>query len=194
MDISDKGYEINEIIKVSELQPVDVEALPIETVQLTGIVKKTGKNFLFQGKVLGVINHTCDRCLDEMQYELDREMTWLFERGQMDTYLNPIVEESRSGEGKHRKVKDEFNELAEKRVFQGDEIDLTPYIWEELVLDVPYKFLCDVNCAGLCPECGINLNHDKCSCGLSVSKEATQLPNTKLSELLQGINLNLKEE
>lgn len=194
MDISDKGYEINEIIKVSELQPVDVEALPIETIQLIGIVKKTGKNFLFQGRISGIINHTCDRCLDDMQYKLDKQMTWLFERGEVNSYLNLVVEENRNVEVKHKRVKEEFDELAEKRVFQGDEIDLTPYIWEELVLDMPYKFLCDVNCAGLCPECGINLNRETCSCGVNVNNEAIQLPNTKLAELLQGINLNLKEE
>ncbi|MGC8845244.1 MAG: YceD family protein [Candidatus Hydrogenedens sp.] len=194
MDISDKGYLINEIINVAELQPIDIDPLPIETIHLCGIIKKTGKNFLFQGKISGYYNHTCDRCLDNMQYKLEKEMTWLFERGQMNIYLNPIEESNRNVENKHRKGKEEFDELAEKRVFQGDEIDLTPYIWEELVLDMPYKFLCSERCAGLCPICGTNLNHETCSCNINSEDEQTQLSNTKLSELLQGIKLNLKEE
>ncbi len=194
MDISDKGYQIDEIIKVVELQPVDVEALPIETIHLQGIIKKTGKNFLFQGKISGYYNHTCDRCLDDMQYKLDKEMVWLFERGQANIFLNSVDESDRHGESKHRKDKEEFDELAEKRIFQGDEIDLTPYIWEELVLDTPYKFLCSETCAGLCPVCGTNLNHETCSCNINREEEKAQLSNTKLSELLQGINLNLKEE
>lgn len=194
MDISDKGYQIDETIKVAELQPVDVEALPIEKIHLSGIIKKTGKNFLLQGKISGYYNHTCDRCLDEMQYKLEKEVVWLFERGQVNIYLNPLEENDHNVENKPRKGKEVFDELAEKRVFQGDEINLTPYIWEELVLDMPYKFLCSETCAGLCPVCGINLNHETCSCNINHEEKKAQLSNTKLSELLQGINLNLKEE
>lgn len=194
VDISDTGYEINETIKVSDLQPIDVESLPIEVIQLNGIIKKTGKNFLFHGKISGTYNHICDRCLDNMQYRLEKEMLWLFERGLLNEYLNPVEHCSRGIDEKYRKGKEKFDELAEKRVFQGDDIDLTPYIWEELVLDMPYKFLCSEDCAGLCPVCGTNLNHEKCSCKIDVQNDTTPLSNTKLSELLQGINLNLKEE
>lgn len=191
IDVSDKGYEINETIKVSDIQPVDVESIPIEFIQVDGIMKKIGKNFLFQGRINGYFTHVCDRCLDDMRYDLDKEIVWLFERGFCD--LNVIVGNNRD-DGKTKKTKEEFDDLAEKRTFQGDEIDLTPYIWEELVLDTPYKFLCKEDCAGLCPICGVNLNHITCSCGVDKEDESIHLANTKLSELLQEINLNLKEK
>ncbi|HOV32570.1 MAG TPA: DUF177 domain-containing protein [Candidatus Hydrogenedens sp.] len=193
MNVSDKGYEINETIKVSDIQPVDVESLPIEFIQVDGVMKKIGKNFLFRGKISGYFTHVCDRCLDDMRYELDREILWLFERGLCDMYLNVIVDDNRD-DGKSKKTKEEFDELAGKRTFQGEEIDLTPYIWEELVLDMPYKFLCRKDCAGLCPKCGANLNHISCSCNVDKENEPIHLENTKLSELLQGINLNIEEK
>lgn len=32
------------------------------------------------------------------------------------------------------------------------------------VLNLPLRFLCRQDCKGLCPDCGIDLNHGTCSC------------------------------
>jgi uncharacterized protein len=48
-----------------------------------------------------------------------------------------------------------------------EEIDLEQEISEQLILDMPQKPLCRKDCAGLCPVCGKNHNHDKCSCTTS---------------------------
>lgn len=43
-------------------------------------------------------------------------------------------------------------------------IDLDPDIREEIILDYPIKPLCRLDCKGLCPECGKNLNEGICNC------------------------------
>lgn len=43
-------------------------------------------------------------------------------------------------------------------------IDMDPDIREEIILDYPIQPLCTVNCKGLCPQCGKNLNEGGCSC------------------------------
>jgi len=43
-------------------------------------------------------------------------------------------------------------------------IDLKPDLTELLKISLPMKRLCSDDCAGLCPGCGANLNHEKCSC------------------------------
>ena len=43
-------------------------------------------------------------------------------------------------------------------------IDLTEDIREGIILDYPIKPLCKVDCLGLCPVCGTDLNINKCSC------------------------------
>ena len=43
-------------------------------------------------------------------------------------------------------------------------IDRAPDIREEIILDYPMQPLCIVNCKGLCPQCGKNLNEGGCSC------------------------------
>jgi uncharacterized protein len=56
----------------------------------------------------------------------------------------------------------ELNYLADNEVLA---IDLDPDIREEIILDYPAKPLCKVDCRGLCPKCGKNLNKGGCSCG-----------------------------
>lgn len=43
-------------------------------------------------------------------------------------------------------------------------IDLTPDIREEIILGYPIKPLCSLDCKGICPKCGKNLNEGKCNC------------------------------
>ena len=40
----------------------------------------------------------------------------------------------------------------------GDLIDLEPLLRDAVVLELPFQPLCAPDCAGLCPECGANLN------------------------------------
>lgn len=47
---------------------------------------------------------------------------------------------------------------------QQNYIDLTEDIREELILCFPMKSLCRVDCRGLCPKCGKDLNQDECNC------------------------------
>lgn len=43
-------------------------------------------------------------------------------------------------------------------------IDLAPLIREEAILSTPMGVLCRSDCAGLCAECGQNLNEGSCDC------------------------------
>lgn len=43
-------------------------------------------------------------------------------------------------------------------------MDLAPLLREELILAIPMGVLCRPDCAGLCLECGQNLNEGQCDC------------------------------
>ena len=43
-------------------------------------------------------------------------------------------------------------------------LDLSQDIREEIILDYPIQFLCAVDCLGLCPHCGKDLNEGECGC------------------------------
>ncbi len=48
-----------------------------------------------------------------------------------------------------------------------EELDVSSDIREEVVLAFPMNLLCSSECAGLCRNCGANLNRNECSCGKS---------------------------
>jgi len=46
----------------------------------------------------------------------------------------------------------------------GDYVDVDQDIRDEIVLNFPLKFLCNSECKGMCPGCGLNLNIEDCKC------------------------------
>lgn len=55
-----------------------------------------------------------------------------------------------------------FVEDEEALPIENQKIDLTPALQRLALLAVPVTLLCQPNCQGLCPECGINRNQQNC--------------------------------
>jgi uncharacterized protein len=43
-------------------------------------------------------------------------------------------------------------------------VDISDPVRETIILEIPLKPLCDPDCRGLCPRCGVNLNEQECNC------------------------------
>ena len=43
-------------------------------------------------------------------------------------------------------------------------LDTDALLRDDILLELPSKFLCKDSCKGLCPKCGKNLNEGKCDC------------------------------
>jgi len=52
--------------------------------------------------------------------------------------------------------------VVEKRGMEFIELDED--IRQEILLNLSFRVLCQDSCRGLCPDCGINLNKEKCKC------------------------------
>jgi uncharacterized protein len=61
--------------------------------------------------------------------------------------------------------KKRFNMIRD--VKPAEVVELDEEIRQEIILDCPMKILCKVECKGLCPNCGQNLNTGKCDCSTS---------------------------
>ena len=48
--------------------------------------------------------------------------------------------------------------------FRGEEIHLQQGIQEQVVMALPVQPLCAIECKGLCPQCGLDLNLKDCEC------------------------------
>jgi len=62
--------------------------------------------------------------------------------------------------------------------YDGDEINLDPLIYDEVLLNLPIRPLCREDCAGLCHICGKNKNVESCAC--------SQYASTVLGEKLKN--------
>lgn len=47
---------------------------------------------------------------------------------------------------------------------ENKDIDISNVFTEQVVFDMPFRFLCKDDCKGLCPKCGTNLNVETCNC------------------------------
>ena len=154
--IPKSGVSIEENVPLAQLQPGEVEPLPIDAIALTGKVLPAGDEYIFKGRCAGAFEHPCDRCLAMARIPFVVDMTWAFQEGPKAALLDSELQRKNDTRGG-------------AYTYQGGEIDLAPYLWEELVLATPEKFMCKEDCAGLCPQCGANRNTEGCACSVETS-------------------------
>jgi uncharacterized protein len=106
-----------------------------------GTIKKDGSNYFVTGEVKVKLSLLCDRCLESFDYVIQAD---LWEQFTTDETLN---------------LEDEEIKLVTKSI-----IDLSDTIKETVIMHLPMKVLCDDDCKGICNTCGINLNHETCTC------------------------------
>ena len=103
------------------------------------------------GNVSTRVRMQCSRCLEEFERDINSTFTLFCDK-------------------KSGVALDAETELKEKDLisilYQGDYIDFTSEIGEQLIMEVPYKPLCREECKGLCSKCAANLNAGDCGCGL----------------------------
>lgn len=113
-----------------------------------------------EGIVKGRLVLACDRCGEPFVYPIEV----------------PFAEDfSNQGHG----------EGEELHAFNGDEIDLLPYVEQAVYLEVPMKVLCKEDCRGLCPQCGTNLNQGACACDTTIRDPRLAVLATLLDEGFQ---------
>lgn len=100
--------------------------------------------YFLTGQLTGLAQPECHRCLTQFDYDLNV---------QMDTLI--VLDDS-----------EEFTPEDDIVDVPGDtqEIDLTDFIQDAIVLAFPVKILCKEDCQGLCAQCGTNLNESSCDC------------------------------
>lgn len=152
------GFSFEERVPEEDLRPKGARRSSLNEVVVSGTISLLSSEYLFTGTLSGLFERPCDRCLEPAQKTVEFEVTWLFEAGVEDRSLKDVVEYTEED------ALEEDVEGHRVRFFEGDDLDLAPHVWEEMVLADPSKFYCSEDCQGLCPHCGMNLNLGACSC------------------------------
>ncbi len=129
-------------------------------------VTNTGDAFLVTGTVEGDAKTACARCADEAEVPLLGEIEGYFIMDAADAAEDDREEPDEDAAASFGMEETEFEVLPE-----DNRIDLVPLVTAALLLDMPLVPLCDDDCKGLCPTCGVNLNHETCDCVESAAHE-----------------------
>jgi len=109
---------------------------------------KAGTEVFLTGEVGAKTTGCCARCAEEFKAERKRAFRYV---------LAPKAI-GYDGDAEQRSDDLEFS------LYEGDEVDLTPLIREQVLLALTDRPLCREDCRGLCPRCGANLNEITCGC------------------------------
>ena len=102
---------------------------------------------------------SCYRCLEETGIAIKGDMRYIFSLRQSEA-----SDEKASGSGDEDTGEpDGAEDIIRIDPLKG-EIDIAPYIWETMILNLPQRVLCAEDCEGLCPACGANRNRMECDC------------------------------
>lgn len=117
-----------------------------------------GDDFYLQGYFRPILQTECARCLREVELPLDLKLGMLMRYDpSVDT---PHIEEAESGE--------------ELLMFGEPQLDLSGFLAETALVNVPLVVLHDPACKGLCQVCGQDLNEGACEHAAAVPVEAEE--------------------
>jgi uncharacterized protein len=137
-----RDYEVDGVIDVTE----NGKSSPVRgTVSLT----RTDRSILAKGVVNSEVELTCSRCLNQFSCPLTLNIE--------EEYF-PTTDIVSGASLSSSNEPDRFT-IDEHHV-----LDLTEALRQCALLAIPMKPLCREDCAGLCPNCGHNLNLGPCSC------------------------------
>jgi len=105
----------------------------------------TGSGVLLTGSIHAEMLTDCTRCFDPAALSIDAEVECYYILNRNDA---------------------EIAEHDDTAVLVGDDkkVNLTEPIIAALIYEIPFVILCKEDCAGICPKCYVNLNHEECTC------------------------------
>ncbi|WP_282779425.1 MULTISPECIES: DUF177 domain-containing protein [unclassified Nocardia] len=106
-------------------------------VELDLTLQAVSEGVLVTGTVSAPIEGECSRCLEPFTDAIELRLTELF------AYPDSATEQTTEEDEIHRLV--------------DDLIDLEPVVIDAVGLELPLQPLCEPDCPGLCPECGVRM-------------------------------------
>ena len=139
--------ELNSQLKLTQAETADLFA---SDALINYRMSRVASRLLLDGDMTADLSLRCGRCLAGFGERLNETFS---------VALN-IVDSPESLEEELELDDEQINAIVQ---VEG-EIDLLPILTEQLFMSLPIHSLCRVDCSGLCPSCGIDLNRNKCTC------------------------------
>ena len=154
VDLKDLGHEKLSFSASFEPGVVDFGTDGIRQVgplDWSASAERAGDEIRIVGTLKASLELPCSRCLEPANIAISKPFDLYFRQRDEDMF-----------------DEDEEVELAESDTrtafFTGTQLAIADILREQILLALPMKALCTVDCKGLCPHCGTNWNFGKCNC------------------------------
>jgi uncharacterized protein len=114
--------------------------------------ERAGEEIRIAGSLETTVEIACSRCLEPASIEVSRPF---------DLYFRERDESMFDEDENEIELSDKDTRTA---FFSGTKLALAEILQEQVLLALPMKVLCKLDCKGLCPTCGTNLNLKSCNC------------------------------
>lgn len=125
----------------------------VRPVQVELAYYRAGTELFLQGTVEAATSANCARCAEDFATTTRREFRYVLAPKSLGVETETGLRQ----------------EDLEFTLYDGDEVDLTPLVREQVLLALAERPLCREDCAGLCARCGANLNLGRCDCRVEMA-------------------------
>jgi len=122
-------------------------------------VRRQGETFYIHAELTGEFATTCHKCLESTSYRVSPCFELVVRKTDPRSKIEPVSTD------------DGFVTLPAGQ----NRLEFDPYIYENLVVDIPMAIACGDDCKGLCSVCGANLNREKCRCSANADTRWNEL-------------------
>lgn len=125
--LPEDGLEIDETVPGDDVRPDGARDVGLVSVRVNGRIQEVGDAWQFRGTLEGSLEGISDWTGETVRVPLNLRVEWYFVRGE------PGDEDLIEGGDAER----DDGTITSTHAFQGDAIDLTLAVWEEIVLSQP---------------------------------------------------------
>lgn len=137
-----------------KFEPLEFDTLGEDSVlaapvQVTMQLRKIGLDIDITGQIFTKLQVVCCRCLEPQVSFIQNNFHTIYR------------------DARWMETKEEIELEAEDLLvsyYAGDTLNLVEVVREQIILAIPLQVFCKPDCAGLCPQCGQDLNFKKCAC------------------------------
>jgi uncharacterized protein len=121
-------------------------------------IQPVGKKISIEGSISTSLLLQCDRCLEPYSWDLSNDFRIFLSLSPLTGGIDVELSE------------DDLNlEFVHDNFLEPEQV-----IQEQVILSLPMKTLCSIDCKGLCAICGSNLNVTTCSCSKKYDTKSYQ--------------------
>ncbi len=142
-------FTLHRTLRPDILDLTENEIRILRPVQFDLMIRGKPSRIWVQGTIDVTLELHCDRCAEP------------FEKSDFLTFKYIFLPISFVPLHSHRIVEEEDFITS---YFEHDEIKLHEILYEQILISLPLKKLCQEDCKGLCSVCGANLNKEPCTC------------------------------